>query len=463
MFNYITANTNNSMGNNSMINIELYNQVIKGYLICHRHKEAIEVFDKMMQIDGQHPNVKTYTIMMDYYRQTNNVNGAIEMLREMEERGFYPNIYTYENCIYAAAYGDEEDGAFEKMFSLFDEMIVNKEIMPHRAKTFCGLITGCGKIGDIESATKVLHLMDKMGIKRNGEIYHCYLRAIGDTLQKRRKDLIKGERIDIGSTRGLKQDDLVRLGESIVAKMMEDNDDDNDDDSYDEDSGFIISLKDSVDINVINALLSIYCSCHSKSNGKINLIVNRAILFFQTMIYRFPNVEANKYTYLLIFNMCIDKKRYNEAKYIFDLYKKQGYKINITMYRKMLELASKSSQADDVAMYLNEMEDRGLTIRERDKAHLAVVIGTKAEQYEARKRQLNDKKQLWKDDIIRNKATKGRFGLKKKGQLKMKKWDKQRKYWAEREAGLRLYDDSRTVGKIYWNVDKTLGQIDDPW
>ena len=68
------------------------------------------------------------------------------------------------------------------MFSLFDEIIINEERMSHPAQTFCGLIIRCAELGHIQSAMKVLYLMHQTSIKRNGEIYHCYLRAIGDTL-----------------------------------------------------------------------------------------------------------------------------------------------------------------------------------------------------------------------------------------------------------------------------------------
>ena len=39
------------------------------------------------------------------------------------------------------------------------------------------------------------------------------------------------------------KDDLVQFGESIMAKIMQDNDDNDVDDSCDGDSGFIISLQ----------------------------------------------------------------------------------------------------------------------------------------------------------------------------------------------------------------------------
>ena len=81
ILNYIKANSEST---SHRIDIELYNQCIYGYLSMNRKEEAIALFDRMMQIDGEHPNTKTYTIMMEYYRQTKNVNGAIELLREME-------------------------------------------------------------------------------------------------------------------------------------------------------------------------------------------------------------------------------------------------------------------------------------------------------------------------------------------------------------------------------------------
>ena len=89
----------NSEATGHRIELEVYNQVIYGYLKQRRRHEAMAVFDGMMQIDGEHPNTKTYTIMMEYYRQSRNVNGAIDLLREMEDRGFKPNQMTYNQAI----------------------------------------------------------------------------------------------------------------------------------------------------------------------------------------------------------------------------------------------------------------------------------------------------------------------------------------------------------------------------
>ncbi len=85
ILNYIKANSYSDTTNSNRIELELYNQVIHGYLKQKRRFEAIKLFDNMMQIDCEHPNTKTYTIMMEYYRQSKNVNGAIKLLREMQK------------------------------------------------------------------------------------------------------------------------------------------------------------------------------------------------------------------------------------------------------------------------------------------------------------------------------------------------------------------------------------------
>eukprot|EP01084_Bolivina_argentea_P160453 279413_1 len=429
ILNYICANCE---ANSNRIELELYNQVIYGYLKQRRRQEAIKVFDNMMQIDGEHPNTKTYTIMMEYYRQSKNINGAIEILREMEDRGYKPNQITYNAVILAAAYGDIEDYSFKKMFELFDEMVITKEIPPTH-HTFSALIIGCGNVYDIETATKCLHLMDKMGIKRTGNTYKSYLKAIANTVRKRNNF------ITIGSTRNLKTNDLIRLSEGIIKKMQND-----------------IELKEYIDIGIINALLSVY------TYGQT---INRAIMFFKTMAIRFENVESNRDTLRLLWKACMKSRRYKDAQYIFNIFKvnennhKMGYGIIKTdMYREMIRLASYYKDINGVVKYLNMMKDKGLMIRGRDKAYLAMIVGSKAEQLEARRR-------FWKENIKRRKDVTIRQKAKRPGKdlLSFRYWNKDKRGPAEKAAGLRNNNPPRTVGKVYWNINKTLGQLDDPW
>ncbi|ETO04182.1 hypothetical protein RFI_33216, partial [Reticulomyxa filosa] len=112
--------------------------------------------------------------------QKHDVNGALDLKREMEDRGFVPDQNTYAQLLWAAAYGDAEDAAFRKMFDIYNEMIVTKELPP-LPEHFAALIAGCGHIADIETATKVLHLMDSMNVPRTPKVYLSYLRAIAGT------------------------------------------------------------------------------------------------------------------------------------------------------------------------------------------------------------------------------------------------------------------------------------------
>lgn len=423
ILNYLKANSE------KLINLEIYNQIIYGYLKLRRKNEAIKLFNNMMQIDGQHPNIKTYTIMMEYYRQTKNVNGAIDLLREMEDRGYKPNQITYNCVILAAAYGDINDLFYKKMFKLFDEMIITKEIPPTH-ETFAALIIGCGNISDIETATKCLYLMDKMGIKRTCLVYEKYLKAIANTVKNRNNF------INIGSTKNLKRNDLIRLGESIITKIKNDQ-----------------LLKNKIDINIINALLSIYTNSQT---------INRAIMFYKTLSIRFPNIEPNRDTLYLLWKSILKSRRYKDAQFIFNIFKeneknnKIGFGvIKIKMYREMIRLASYYKDINGVIKYLNMMKDKGLNIRGRDRAYLAMIIGTKAEQ-------LNQRRRFWKENIKRKKN----ISIKKKiktNSISFKYWKHDKKWAAEKAAGLRNNQLPRSVGKIFWNTNKTLGQLDDSW
>ena len=342
------------------------------------------------------------------------------------EYRFISHIHT------AAAYGDVEDKAFKKMFELFDEMVISKEIPPTH-HTFGALITGCGHIADIETATKCLHLMDKMGIARTELVYEKYLRAIANTVRQRRNY------IQIGSTRNLKTNDLIRLGEGMVKQMQNDQ-----------------VLKDRVGIEVVNALLSIYTSSQT---------VNRAMLFWKSMALRFENVEPNRDTLRLLWKATMRSRRYKEAQIVFNEFKRheldnrKGFGVvKADMYREMVRLAAYWKDQEGVVRYLRMMDERGLHVRDRDKAYLAMVSGTKAEQLEARRR-------FWKESIKRRKDVAIREKARKHGKegLSFRRWKGEARWAAEKAAGLRNNQPPRSVGKIYWNCDRSLGQLDDPW
>ena len=440
ILNYIRANNSQNR-----VELELYNEILKGYLDKERYKLAYKFFEKMMHIDGEHPNVNTYNIMMDYYKLTNNVNGGIGLLREMEDRGYIPNQETYNKLLLCCAYGNLEDYSYTKMFDIFNEMIITKEIKPNNP-TFCALITGCGRIGDIESATKVLLLMDKMEIRRTIKIYKAYLHCIASTLSKRKKH------INIGSTKNLNYEHLIRLSESIIKRIQTDNSIlDSDENIYLENENpkfSLISPNNLLDISTINALLKVYVNAN---------VMDRAMLFFKTIQIRFKDVIPNKQTYRIIWTGLVKARMYDEAKYIFNLRKENNINCPPYLYRDLVHLASAHKDPDGCAYYLNEMDSLGYNIRQRDKAQLAMVMGTYAEQYEARRRFEKGKIRNIKNQKIIMSAKSN------KRKLKFRNWDHSTRFIVEKASGIRMVNDKRQKPKIYWNLDRTLGQLDDPW
>eukprot|EP01084_Bolivina_argentea_P210947 358914_1 len=304
------------------------------------------------------------------------------------------------------------------MFDLFDEMVITKEIPPtHR--TFAALIIGCGRMADIETATKCLHLMDQMVVKRSANVYESYLKSIALTLRSGRKNYIS-----IGSTKGLATNDLIRLSEGMVKKMQCDE---------------LI-----IDINIVNALLSVYTSA---------LTIDRSMMFYKTMALRFEHVQPNVQTLRLLWNAVIKSRRYAEAKYVLNVFEqnekknKMGYGVvKAHMWRQMIRLAGYYKDKDGVTHYLRRMSERGLNVRQRDKAYLAMCDGTKAEQLEARRRFAVESKRRRRDVAIRKKAKRhGKEGL------SFRYWNREQRWHAEKAAGLNNNQPKRSVGKIYWN------------
>ncbi|ETO26093.1 hypothetical protein RFI_11044, partial [Reticulomyxa filosa] len=66
ILNYLKATTPHHR-----VDVEMYNSVIEGYIKKKEARNALKLFDQMMQIDGEHPNSNTYSIMMGYYKLVN--------------------------------------------------------------------------------------------------------------------------------------------------------------------------------------------------------------------------------------------------------------------------------------------------------------------------------------------------------------------------------------------------------
>ncbi len=117
---------------------------------------------------------------------------------------------------------------------------------------------------------------------------------------------------------------------------------------------------------MVNGLLSIY----TYSNA-----LTRAMLFFKTMEIRFPDMVPNRTTYELLMSCALQSKKLKESVYLFELWKQKGFKTKAHHFREMVQLCAYHKEPEMVANYLKRMKEEGLTVRDKDRAHLATVIG----------------------------------------------------------------------------------------
>jgi len=402
--------------NSQWVSPTIYNLICRGFLKQKKPEEAMKVFDYMMQVKGEHPDVAMYTTMMDYYVQTKNVNGAFDLFREMEQRGYKPNLWTFNQLIRAAANGDIHDSSYKRMYEAFDEMLT-REITPN-VITFHSMLTGCSRIGDLEAATEILKLMECMGVARDRLIYNAYLMCIANSMDER-------EFVSIGEVKNLGREERIKMGENLVQQMKDE------------------------EIPVQRDTVNLLLNCYTRA-----FRTTRAMLFLDTMSERF-NVIPNKGTYKAMWRMLVRNKRYEEMKLIFDEWEMRGYKHYENWYRDLVFVSSWHKDPEGCERYLKLMYDNDIEITRDDVRHLRVCRGTRREQ-EFEKDLWRKEKEVFKRIAEAEKQTGKKFrSLEDVPGRKNKVW--------RTLTGGELKDGPRLKPEIFWDHDQTIGGLDDPW
>lgn len=123
---------------------------------------AIEIFDWLRNADDNHLNslcdVYTYTAMISMCIFQQNVNRALNLLQEMEEKNIERNVHTYTALMNVCIKCGKSQLALETYKKMRQEGILPNVV------TYNTLIDIYGKIGQWEQAVKVLALMKGEGV-----------------------------------------------------------------------------------------------------------------------------------------------------------------------------------------------------------------------------------------------------------------------------------------------------------
>nr|GEV46774.1 hypothetical protein [Tanacetum cinerariifolium] len=139
-----------------------YTSLIEAYC-SEKDFRKVDELVKEMEEKGCPPNIVTYTIIMHAYGKSKQINEALKVYEKMKAGGCVLDSSFYSSLIYILA----RAGRLKDAREVFDEM-------PEQARdtwTYNTMITSVCNNTQEEDALKLLHEMEKSGVKPNFETY----------------------------------------------------------------------------------------------------------------------------------------------------------------------------------------------------------------------------------------------------------------------------------------------------
>ncbi|XP_065860800.1 pentatricopeptide repeat-containing protein At1g74900, mitochondrial-like [Euphorbia lathyris] len=148
-----------------------YNIMVNGWCLIKRTPKALEVLKEMVE-RGLTPNLTTYNTMLNGYLKFGQINEAWDLFLEMKRRKCEIDVVTYTSLIH----GFGVVGEIKRAQNVFNRM-VNEGVLPSVA-TYNALIQVLCKKDNVENAIMVFEEMVKKGYVPNSTTYNLVIRGL---------------------------------------------------------------------------------------------------------------------------------------------------------------------------------------------------------------------------------------------------------------------------------------------
>ncbi|CAO2815879.1 unnamed protein product [Amaranthus hypochondriacus] len=152
------------------VDVVSYNIIANGWCIVKRVPKALEVLKEMVE-RGFKPTLTTYNIILKGYFRTGQTKAAWEFFKEMKKRKCEIDVVTYTTLIH----GFGVLGGVDKARRLFDEMMC-EGVLPNVA-TYNAMIQVLCKKDSVENALVLFEEMGKKGYVPNSMTYNLLIRG----------------------------------------------------------------------------------------------------------------------------------------------------------------------------------------------------------------------------------------------------------------------------------------------
>ncbi|XP_057950762.1 pentatricopeptide repeat-containing protein At1g74900, mitochondrial [Malania oleifera] len=148
-----------------------YNIIANGWCLVKQTPKALEVLKEMVQ-RGLSPTLTTYNIMLKGFFRAGQINEAWEFFLQMKKRNCEPDVITYTTVVH----GFGVAGEVKKAQRVFNKMI-GEGVLPSIA-TYNALIQVLCKKDTVENAISVFEEMVGKGYAPNSTTYNVVIRGL---------------------------------------------------------------------------------------------------------------------------------------------------------------------------------------------------------------------------------------------------------------------------------------------
>ncbi|CAI9104678.1 OLC1v1003401C2 [Oldenlandia corymbosa var. corymbosa] len=140
---------------------------------CKRQKAIKEAFRFTKLIPN--PTLSTFNMLMSVCAIAQDLEGAFEVLKLVDEAGYKIDCKLYTTLISTCA----RSGKVDTMFKVFHEM-VNAGVEPN-VHTYSALIDGCAKAGQVAKAFGAYGIMQSKNVKPDRVVFNALITACGES------------------------------------------------------------------------------------------------------------------------------------------------------------------------------------------------------------------------------------------------------------------------------------------
>ncbi|XP_055830769.1 pentatricopeptide repeat-containing protein At1g62670, mitochondrial-like [Solanum dulcamara] len=291
------------------------------------HTQKTSSLLRLMEQGNTKPDICIYNIVVDALCSDRNLDTAINLLNEIKQKGIPPNIVTYNTLIDGLC----KLGQWEKVKTLFSEMVVNLNIYPNVC-TFTIVIDGLCKEGKVADAKEVVGHMVKKGVEPDIITYNAMMdyikKKLDEAMQLFREISQKGSMSNIVTTLLSCKYGLVEEAMSLFKKLERKRED--------------------TSIAFYNVVINGLCK-----NGKLK----EAYAVFENLYFigLLPDVR----TYNVMINGFCLEGLFDEAKEILRKMEDNGCFPDSVTYNVIVQGFLRSNKISEIATFMKEMAERG--------------------------------------------------------------------------------------------------------